>query len=56
MNSIITGISALRTHVSSAHGRGSFRCQLKYRHVALAINSAHSLADFIIRTWVEKKK
>ncbi|HAT6937293.1 TPA: ATP-dependent RNA helicase HrpA [Legionella pneumophila] len=52
--SIITGIGAFRTHASSAHGAGRKIYRLKPRHARLAINSAHTLALFIIETWDEK--
>ncbi len=54
LSSIVSGIAALRTHASSAHGCGSFRYPLKSRHALLAIHSAHSLALFVIQTWHEK--
>ena len=54
LNSIITGIAALRTHTSSAHGRGRFRYSLQKRHVNLSIHSAHSLCLFIIESWKER--
>ncbi len=54
LGSIVTGIAALRTHTSSAHGRGRFRYKLQRRHVHLAIHSAHSLCLFLIETWREK--
>ena len=50
LSSIISGMAALRTHASSAHGRGSFRYVLQRRHALLAIHSAHTLALFIIQT------
>ena len=54
LSAIVSGTAALRTHTSSAHGRGTFRYALKKRHALLAIHSAHSLALFIIQTWQEK--
>jgi hypothetical protein len=51
LGSIVTGIAALRTHSSSAHGRGRFRYNLQKRHVNLTIHSAHSLCLFLIETW-----
>jgi hypothetical protein len=51
LSSIITGIAALRTHASAAHGRGRFRYKLQKRHVDLSIHSAHALCLFIIETW-----
>ncbi len=54
MSSVVDGIGALRTHTSSAHGRGKTRYRLKPRHARLAIHSAHTLATFIIESWDEK--
>jgi len=54
LSSIVTGIAALRTHASSAHGKGRFRYRLQRRHVELAIHSAHSLCLFLIETWRDK--
>lgn len=52
--SVITGIGALRTHASSAHGAGRTVYRLKPRHARIAVNSAHTLVLFIIETWDEK--
>jgi len=53
--SIVDGIGAFRTHASSAHGQGRKLYKLKPRHARLAINSAHTLALFVLETWDEKK-
>jgi len=50
LSSVISGVAALRTHTSSAHGRGNFRYVLQPRHVLLAIHSAHTLALFVLQT------
>ncbi|MBL4788228.1 MAG: abortive infection family protein [Kordiimonadaceae bacterium] len=50
----ISGIGALRTHTSSAHGSGNKIYKLQGRHVRLAVNSAHTLALFILESWQEK--
>jgi hypothetical protein len=55
MFSIIDGIGAFRTHASSAHGQGRKLYNLKARHAKFAINSAHTLALFVLETWDEKK-
>lgn len=55
MYSIVDGISALRTHGSSAHGQGRKMCKPEPRHARFAVNSAHSLALFILETWNSKK-
>jgi len=50
MFSIIDGISALRTHGSSAHGQGKILYRPAPRHARFAVNSAHSLALFLLET------
>ena len=51
MISVVDGIGALRTHAGSAHGGGKLRYRVKPRHARLLINSAHTLALFLIETW-----
>ena len=53
--SVVDGIGAFRTHASSAHGPGRKIYNLKPRHARLAINSAHTLALFVMETWDEKR-
>lgn len=55
MFSIIDGISALRTHGSSAHGQGRKMYKPEPRHARFAVNSAHSLGLFVLETWNKKK-
>lgn len=55
MFSIIDGISALRTHGSSAHGQGTTMYTPAPRHARFAVNSAHSLAMFLLETTNENK-
>ena len=55
MLSVVDGISAFRTHGSSAHGQGKIMYKPKPRHARFAVNSAHSLALFILETWNERK-
>ena len=45
----------IETHASSAHGEGRKLYKLKPRHARLAINSAHSIALFILEAWDEKR-
>ena len=54
--SVVDGIGAFRTHASSAHGEGPKSYNLKPRHARLAINSAHTIALFVLETWDERKK
>jgi hypothetical protein len=51
MSSIVDGVGALRTHAGSAHGAGRKQYRPQSRHARLAINSAHTLAMFILETW-----
>lgn len=53
--STVDGISALRTHASSAHGAGIRTYNLQPRHARLAIHSAHTIALFLIESWVNKR-
>ncbi len=53
--SVVDGIGAFRTHASSAHGQGKIMYKLKPRHARLAVNSAHSIAFFVLETWDEKR-
>ncbi len=54
--SIVDGISALRTHASSAHGAGKKSYKLEPRHARLAIHSAHTVTLFILESWRKKKQ
>lgn len=54
MTSVVDGVGALRTHAGSAHGGGKLRYKVKPRHARLLINSAHTLALFLIETWKER--
>lgn len=53
--SVVDGVGSLRTHASSAHGEGRKTYNLKPRHARLAINSAHTIALFVLETWDEHK-
>ena len=55
LSSVVDGIGALRTHTSSAHGRGKVRYRLKPRHARLAIHAANTLGTFIIESWDERR-
>ena len=54
LSSIVDGIGALRTHAGSAHGRSRLRYRVQPRHARLLLNSAHTLAVFLIETWSSK--
>ncbi len=49
--SIVDGVSSLRTHGSSAHGQGKRLYIPESRHARLVVNSAHTLAAFVLETW-----
>jgi Abortive infection C-terminus len=53
--SLVQGIGALRTHASSAHGKGRKRYQIAPRHAGLAIHGAHTVCVFILETWDDRK-
>lgn len=55
MFSAVNGISALRTHASSAHGAGRKRYRLEARHARLAVHAAHTLVVFVIESWDRRK-
>ena len=55
LTSVIDGIGALRTHTGSAHGRGRRPYKLLSRHARITLNSAHTVAVFLIETWDAKK-
>jgi hypothetical protein len=55
--SIADGIAALRTHEGSAHGRSSSKTyRVAARHARLAVHAAHTMALFVLETWVARKK
>ena len=55
LTSIVDGIGSFRTHAGSAHGGGKKRYRIEPRHARLMVNSAHSLATFLIETWQKRK-
>ncbi len=55
LSSIVDGIAALRTHGGSAHGGGKYRYSMKPRHARLLVNSAHTVAAFVLETWASRK-
>ena len=52
---VISGIGALRTHASSAHGAGKKIYRVEPRHARLAVHSAHTMALFVLESWEAKK-
>ena len=51
---VIEGIGALRTHCGDAHGRERGYVRVDYRIASLSINSASTVALFLIETWQKK--
>jgi Abortive infection C-terminus len=51
LSAVVSGIGALRTHASSAHGSGRRPYKLQARHARLAVHAAHTLALFVLETW-----
>jgi hypothetical protein len=56
LSAIVDGIGAFRTHVGSAHGRGRSRYRPAPRHARLALHAAHTLATFVLETWIERQR
>jgi len=56
LNSIVDGIASLRTHASTAHGQGKRPYRVQVRHARLAIHASHTLVNFFLETWDERKK
>jgi Abortive infection C-terminus len=55
LSSVVDGLGALRTHIGSAHGRGTHVYKVEPRHARLAVHSAHSLTAFVIETWEQRR-
>jgi hypothetical protein len=53
---VVSGIGALRTHASSAHGAGRPKYRLEPRHARLAVHAAHTIVAFVLESWEKKKK
>ena len=55
LSSIVDGLGAFRTHAGSAHGRGRRSYRIQPRHARLAIHAAHTLTQFVLETWDDRK-
>lgn len=51
---VVEGIGALRTHGGDAHGRERGYVRIDHRIASLSINSASTVALFLIETWKKK--
>jgi hypothetical protein len=55
ISSIIDGIGAFRSHIGSAHGRGSNPPSIIIAEARLVVNAAHTLVVFIIEVLYAKR-
>ena len=53
LNSVATGIGALRSKNSSAHGHGTKKVKLSVRHSRLVVNSCMTIGLFILETYYD---
>jgi hypothetical protein len=53
--SIVEGVGAFRTHAGTAHGRTGKAYRPLPRHARLTVCAAHTLAAFVLETWISKK-
>lgn len=56
LTTVIKGVGALRTHGGDAHGRERGFPRIDARIASLALNSASSVALFLIETWERQQK
>lgn len=52
---VVSGIGALRTHASTAHGSGKRLYKLEPRHARLAVHASHTLVLFLLESWVRRR-
>ncbi len=55
LSSTVDGLGSLRSHASSAHGKGRKCYKIRTRHARLAVHAAHALCVFILETWDDRK-
>jgi hypothetical protein len=54
--SIGDGVAALRTHKGSAHGQSDEKgYRIAPRHARLAVHAAHTMAMFVLETWLTQR-
>ena len=51
LSSVVDGVGAFRTHIGSAHGRGTEPPKIKVSEARLAVNASHTLVTFILERW-----
>lgn len=52
---IVQGLSGLRNDMSDAHGKSHSSYKAKERHAKLAVNSAHTVSDYLIESYFRTK-
>lgn len=55
VNSVVTGLGALRNKLGDAHGKSKTNVKPSVRHSELAVNMAGSMAVFLFKSYSEKK-
>lgn len=50
--SIIQGLSGVRNDMSDAHGKGDNTYKTEERHAKLAVNSAHTVSDYLLESYL----
>lgn len=55
VNSVVTGLGALRNKLGDAHGKSKMNVKPSVRHSELAVNLAGSMAVFLFKSYKEKK-
>lgn len=55
VNSVVTGLGALRNKLGDAHGKSKTNVKPSVRHSELAVNLAGSMAVFLFKSYSEKK-
>lgn len=56
VNSVVTGLGALRNKLGDAHGKSITNVKPSVRHSELAVNLAGSMAVFLFKSYSEKKE
>ena len=56
VNSVVTGLGALRNKLGDAHGKSKTNVKPSVRHSELAVNLAGSMAVFLFKSYSEKKE
>ena len=54
--SIVQGLSGVRNDMSDAHGKGRNTYKAEERHAKLAVNSAHTVSDYLLESYLRLKR